>query len=109
MRICAIRTKRSNGPSGLDVNFWSKILCNSTFGSASDYLCHTKALLARMLCSGGFLDLKSIAVLVVFQLIHLNKLPGVRRIGVGEALRRIFSKAILTVLELDILNLTGYQ
>ena len=51
VRKCAIRTKGSHGPSGLDVNFWSKILCNSTFGNVSDNLCHTIALLARMLCS----------------------------------------------------------
>ena len=107
MRKCAIRTKRSHGPSVLDVNFWSKILYNSTFGNASDYLCHTKTLRARMLCSGGFLDLKSIAGLVACQLIHLNKIPGVKSIDVYEVLQRIFSKGILTVLESDILNVTG--
>ena len=31
-------------PSGLDANFWSKILCNSTFGNTSDDLCHAIAL-----------------------------------------------------------------
>ena len=31
VRKCAIRIKGSHGPSGLDANFWSKILCNSTF------------------------------------------------------------------------------
>ena len=35
----AIRTRGSHGPSGLDGNFWSKILCNSTFGNVSDDLC----------------------------------------------------------------------
>ena len=28
VRKCAIRTKGSHGPSGLDGDFWSKILCN---------------------------------------------------------------------------------
>ena len=51
VKKCAIRTKGSHGTSGLDANFWSKILCNSTFGNASDDLCHAIALLARMLCS----------------------------------------------------------
>ena len=31
VRKCAIRIKGLHGPSGLDANFWSKILCNSTF------------------------------------------------------------------------------
>ena len=33
VRKCAIRIKGSHGPSGLDANFWSKILCNSTFAN----------------------------------------------------------------------------
>ena len=47
VRKCAIRTQGLRGPSGLDADFWSKILCNSTFGNASDDLCHAIALLPR--------------------------------------------------------------
>ena len=50
---------------------------------------------------------KSIEGLVAFRLISLDKSPGVRPIGVGEVLRRIIGKAILTVLKSDILNVTG--
>ena len=109
MRKRAIKTKVSHGPSGLDANFWSKILCNSTFSNASDNLCHTIALLAGMLCSEELVDPKSIEGLVAYRLIPLDKSPGVRPIGVGEVLRRIIGKAILTVLKSDILNVTGYQ
>ena len=56
MRKCTIRTKGLHEPSGLDVNFWNKILCNSTFGNASDDLCHAIALLTRMLCSEELVD-----------------------------------------------------
>ena len=62
-----------------------------------------------MLCSEELVDPKSIAGLVVCRLISLDKSPGVRPIGVGEVLRCIIGKAILTVLKSDILNVTGYQ
>ena len=42
-------------------------------------------------------------------ILPLDKSPGIRLIGVGEVLRRIISKAILIVLRMDILNVTGYQ
>ena len=109
VRKCAIRTKGSHGPSGLDADSWSKTLCNSTFGNASDNLFHAIALLARMLCSEELVDPKSIEGLVACRLISLDKSPGVRPIGIGEVLRRIIGKAILTVLKSDILNITDYQ
>ena len=39
----------------------------------------------------------------------MDKSSGIRPIGVGEVLRCIIGKAILTGLKLDILNVTGYQ
>ena len=105
----AIRTTDLHGPSGLDALFWSKILCNSTFGNASDDLCHAIALFARMLCSGELVDQNIIEGLVACRLIPLDKYPGVRPIGIDEMLSRIIGKAIVTVLTPDILNVTGYQ
>ena len=52
VRKSATRTKGSHEPSGLDDDFWSKMLCYSIFGNVSDDLCHAIALLPRMLCSG---------------------------------------------------------
>ena len=49
VRKCAIRTKGSQGPLGLDANFLSKILCNSTFCTASDDICYAVTLLPWML------------------------------------------------------------
>ena len=40
-------------------------------------------------------------------MIALNKNPGVRPIGIGEAARRIIGKAILKVIKCDILKVTG--
>ena len=77
VRKCAIRTKGQHGPSGLDAKFWSKILSNSTFGIASDNLCHAIALSAEMLCSEELVDPKSIEGLVACWLNPLNKSPDV--------------------------------
>ena len=60
VKKCTIGTKGLHGPSGLDANFWSKMLCNSTFGNASYALCHVTALLPQMLCSEELIDPKSI-------------------------------------------------
>ena len=62
-----------------------------------------------MLCSEELADPKSNEGLVACSSIPLDKSPGVRPIGVGEVLRRIIGKAILTVLKSDILNVTGYE
>ena len=72
MRKYAIRTKGSHGPSGLDAKSWSKILCNSTCGNASDNLCHAITLLVRMLCSEKLVGPKSIKGLVPRPLIPLD-------------------------------------
>ena len=59
VRKNSIGTKGSHELSKLDPNFWSKIVCNSTFGSASNDLCHAIALLARMLWSEELVDRKA--------------------------------------------------
>ena len=105
VRKNAIGTKGSHELSELDPNFWSKIVCNSIFGSASNDLCHAIALLARMLCSEELVDPKSIEGLVACQLISFGQISWY----VSEVLRRIIGKAILRVLKSDILNVTGYQ
>ena len=109
MRKFAIGTKGSHRPSGLDTDFWSKILRTATFENASDDLYHATTLLARSICSEELLDPKSIEGLVACRSVSLDKSPGVRPIVVGEVLRRIIGKAIITVLKSDILNVTGYQ
>ena len=56
VRKCVIRTNVSHRPSRVDAHFSSKTLCNSNFGKASDNLCQTIALLARMLYSEELTD-----------------------------------------------------
>ena len=68
--------------------------------------------MARILCTK---ELKadsdhhqsSIEAYVACRLIPLDKCPGVRPIGIGEVIRRIIGKSIISVIKPDILMSTG--
>ena len=102
----ALQTKGAAGPLGLDAYGWRR-LCTSFQGASND-LCDGLASVARRLCT-SYVDPAGIAALVAGRLITLDKNPGVRPIGVGEVIRRIISKALLSVVKLDILDATGYS
>ena len=104
IRRVALNTKGAAGPSGLNAYCWRR-LCTS-FGKASDDLCQALALSAKRLCR-NFVDPEILAPLLASRLIALDKMPGVRPIGVGETHRRIIMKAILAVTKPDILDSTG--
>lgn len=109
IRRCAFKMKGSHGPSGLDSEFWRKLLSNKRYGSSADDLCHAIALLTRKLCSYELQDPLSIEPLQSCRLIPLDKSPGVRPIGIGEVLRRIIGKAVMKIIKPDILEATAYQ
>ena len=99
IRAAALRSSGSAGPSGLDAYGWRR-LCSS-FKSASAELCCSIAILARHLCT-SFVDPEIVLPLVSCRLIALDKNPGVRPIGVGEVVRRIIAKAVLSIIGPDI-------
>ena len=101
IRCAALRTKGAAGPSGIDAFCWRR-LC-TLFQSALDDLCSSLALVARRLCT-DVVDPDGVSALVACCLIALNKCPGVRPIGVGEVVRRIIGKAMLTTLKMEILE-----
>ena len=78
----------------------------TAFGAASDDLCSALARMARRIAT-SHVDPEGLAAYTACRLIALNKNPGVRPIGVGEAARRIIGKAILKVIKSDILKVTG--
>ena len=82
IRSAALRTKGAAGPSGLDAYGWRR-LCTSFRGASND-LCDSLASVARRLCT-SYVDPVGITALVAGRLIALDKCPGVRPIGVGEA------------------------
>ena len=73
---------------------------------ASNDLCCSLALVAHRLCT-SCVDPDSITAMVACRLIALNKCPGVCPIGVGEVVRRIIAKAILSIVKLDVLEAAG--
>ena len=92
------------GPSGLDADAWKRML--TCFDKASNSLCLALAGAAVRLCTeevpSGDLEAFTAA-----RLIPLDKNPGVRPIAVGEVFRRIICKAIMKVVEYDILSATA--
>ena len=104
IRSAALWTKGAAGPSGLDAYGW-RHLCTSFRGASND-LCDSLASVARRLCT-SYVDPVGITALVAGRLIALDKCPGVRPIGVGEVIRRIICKAVLSVLKFDILEAAG--
>ena len=104
IKAAALRTSGAAGPSGIDAHGWRR-LCSS-FCSASEELCSSIAILARRLCT-TFIDPEMISSLMACRLIALDKRPGVRPIGIGETVRRIIAKAVLSVISNDIQHAAG--
>ena len=77
IRKSAVRTRELLGPSGLDADFWRKIIGGSVFGTTtSDDLCHAIALMTRQLCSEELKDPATVSVLISCRLITLDKCRG---------------------------------
>ena len=109
IRKFVIRTKGSHGPSFLDADFWRIIAGSSIYGAQSDDLSHALALMAKQLCCKNLEDPDSIEALMSCRLIPLDKSPGVRPIGIGEVIRRIIGKSVMSVVKQDVLRSTSYQ
>ena len=94
------------GPSGADSEIWQQILCSNQFKKKPEQLRECIADLAKKL-SCKIVDPDHLRAYTAGRLIPLDKKPGVRPIGVGEVLRRIVGKAIMTALKSDISNCTA--
>ena len=106
VRKAAINTKGGSGLSGLDVDGWCRILASNCFGDSSADLCRTIASFTRKLCSEK-LDPFSLEAFLACQLIPLGKNPGLRQIGVGEILRRIAGKVVVSSTRSDNIDSVG--
>ena len=82
----------SAGPSGLDTAGWRRVC--SSFARASGEVCTAVARVARRLCS-SYVDPEGITSLAACCLIALDKSPGVRPIGIREALEESLAKRCL--------------
>ena len=104
VRSFVLKINGSAGPSGLDAATWKR-LCTS-FQSSSVDLCSALASLTRRLCI-SYVDPSGLYPLLASRLIALDKLPGVRPIGVGEVVRRLMGRIVLNVVGQDVLEVTG--
>ena len=101
------RTKGAGGVSCLDADVWRRILDSKIFGNAAIDLRKSLATLTKQLCSTELTDLASIESLMACRLIPLAKNPGVRPIGIGEVLRRIICKSVMSVLKAEVVETSG--
>ena len=103
----AIITKGAAGMSSLNADDWRRIIGSNLFGNASSDLRKAIAKMTKQLCGEELNDPDSIEALLAGRLIPLSKNPGVRPIGIGEVLRRIIGKAVMSILRKDILVTSG--
>ena len=104
IRKAFLKTTGGAGPSGTDAAFWKR-LCTS-FAHASNDLCASLALLAKKI-STAYVDPKGLSCLTASRLIALDKMPGVRPIGIEEVVRRAISKAIVGAIQDEIKQVAG--
>ena len=110
----ALRTKGAAGPSDADADGWRRILVSKNFGKHGINLRSSIAKMTRVLCTeelqingNANKETTSIEAYTACRLIPLDKNPGVRPIGIGEVLRRIIGKSIISVIRPDIVESAG--
>ena len=96
-------TRGGSGPSGLDADGWRRILVSRDYGDVGVDLRKAVASVIRRICTAEIKDL-SLTPLMASRLVPLNKNPGLRPIGVGEVLRRIMGKVVMSTLSEDVVR-----
>ena len=106
----AIRTKGGSGPSGLDDDEWRKMLTSKSFDSCLLNLRNAIADFIKHICINKIefqSNTTSLEAFIAGRLVPLYKSPGLRRIGVGEVLRRIAGKVVLSIVKDDVTKAVG--
>ncbi|CAB4003404.1 Hypothetical predicted protein, partial [Paramuricea clavata] len=107
VRQAALRTKGSGGPSGVDANGFRRMLACKSFKQSSTRLCEAIARMTKTLCT-QYIDPTTIEALIASRLIPLDKGEGaVRPIGVGEVIRRISAKCVMSFAKKDVVEASG--
>ena len=104
IKQAAMGTSGSAGASDVDADGW-RHMCSS-FTDVSQSLCSALALCAQRLAS-TYDEPESMVAYTSCRLIPLDKSPGVRPIGIGEVIRRIIGKAILSVADGAVKEVAG--
>ena len=108
----ALRTRGAAGPSGMDADGWRRILISKNYGAAGKELRTAIAKLTQVLCTKEIAlqnpNQTCLEAYIACRLIPLEKKPsGIRPIGIGEVLRRIIGKAIITEIKPDLAESAG--
>ena len=105
----AANTTGACGPSGLDADDWRRIIGSNIYGQTGSDLRKAIADFTKKLCHKRLKDdeLKSVGPIQACRLIPLDKCPGLRPIGIGEVLRRIMGKCVMSVLSKDVIEAAG--
>ena len=104
IKKAALKTNGSNGQSGGDAEHWKRMTLS--FGYESRRLREAMANLGKRMCTER-MDPTSLEALLANRLIALDKCPGVRPVGIGEAPRRIIGKDITMVFRKDVEEAAG--
>ena len=105
IRISALHTDGSAGPSGVDALSWRRFC--TAFGQKSNDLCSALAAVTRRICT-TYVDPSSLMAYTACRLVPLDKCPGVRPIGIGEVVRRIIGKAVMKTVKRDLQEAVGF-
>ena len=109
----ALKTKGAAGPSGLDADGWRHMLVSRNYGKTGKDLRASIAKMTQQLCTREVqvidgTNRSNIEAYTANRLIPLEKNPtGVRPIGIGEVLRRIVGKAVISELKPDLIECGG--
>ena len=110
MRKAAKRTKGGSGSSGRDADGWRKMLTSKSFGSCTSDLRKTTANFIKHICINEIEfhnNTTSLEAFIASRLVPLDKKPGLRPISVGEVLRRIAGKEVMSIVKDDVTMAAG--
>jgi len=94
----------------MDANGWRRILASRNYGKVGEDLRSSLASMLKILCCQLMDPIskeRDIEAYLACRPIPLDKDPGVRPIGIGEVLRRIFGETLITVIKDDIMKAAG--
>ena len=101
VKKAALKTKGGSGPSAMDAEGWRRILTSKQFGNSTSNLCKAIVRMTRKLCTVED-EHESLEAFVARRLVPLDKNPGLRPIGIGEIVRRIAGKVVVSTIREDI-------
>ena len=90
----------------MDADGWRRIFASKNFSKSSDDLCKAFAAVIKRICVESNLS-ESLEAFLSCRLIPLDKNPGLRPIGVGEILRRIAGKVVVSLVRGDVISSVG--